>query len=293
MTNRLVSIITLTYNRRNILGKSIKSALEQTYTNFELLILDDGSDDGTSEFMQTFSDSRISYKYLNHSGNVAALRNKGMKLAKGEYIAFLDSDDLWSPNKLEVQVNCLEDNPETGITFCGTKRWDSYGNIKENHFNHLEYDSVPQNLFNDFIVNKFIVVPSACLFRKSVLNQSGYSNENLITGDTEFISRILINELAIVDKDAYVEMTQNGDNMTNYIQKDSYHEYQYMLDYNFERNLISQPIYTKMSARMSYLLAKQLLVENKLKESRKVFGKTIRMNKLNYKAWFYYLKSYL
>ena len=99
--NPLVSIIIPTFNRGYILPRAIKSALSQTYQNIELIIIDDGSTDNTEEIVKDFSDPRIQYiRYSENKGRPAA-RNKGIKKSKGDFFAFLDSDDEYPPEKIE------------------------------------------------------------------------------------------------------------------------------------------------------------------------------------------------
>lgn len=107
----LVSIIMPSYNTGEFIAKSIISVQKQTYTNWELIIVDDCSSDNTDDVVQPFlTDKRIKY-YKNEKNSGAALsRNKALREAKGKWIAFLDSDDLWMPNKLEKQVNYMEKN---------------------------------------------------------------------------------------------------------------------------------------------------------------------------------------
>ncbi len=92
--NPLISVIIPTYNRANFLGEAIESVLSQTYKNLEVIIIDDGSTDDTRQLIEKYTDKRIIYLYQEHGGTSAA-RNKGIQEAKGEYIAFLDSDDIW------------------------------------------------------------------------------------------------------------------------------------------------------------------------------------------------------
>jgi len=101
----LITVITPTYNRANLLPRAIKSVLDQTYQNFELIIVDDGSTDNTEEVVRTFFDERI--KYFKHKKNKGVLgaRNTGFKLAKGKYIAFLDDDDELFPEALEIALS--------------------------------------------------------------------------------------------------------------------------------------------------------------------------------------------
>ena len=115
--NRKVSVIISTYNRANLLPRAVNSILAQTYTDFELIIVDDGSTDGTDEVILQFSDSRI--RYVRHETNrgAAATRNTGIAHAKGEYIAFLDDDDECTPNRLADQVAVLDANPDVGMVY--------------------------------------------------------------------------------------------------------------------------------------------------------------------------------
>ena len=104
-----ISVIINTYNRAHYLHKSIKSVLDQTFKDFELIIWDDGSEDNTSNIVSNFNDERIVYIKNNHIGQYKS-RNKAMQIAKGEYISFLDSDDYFLKNKLELQYKALSEN---------------------------------------------------------------------------------------------------------------------------------------------------------------------------------------
>jgi teichuronic acid biosynthesis glycosyltransferase TuaG len=103
-----ISIIIPTYNRKNRLKRAIESVLCQTFQNFELLICDDGSTDESHEMVARFGDPRIRWITEEHSGGPAKPRNRGIKEAKGEWFAFLDSDDLWKVDKLEKQLHVLK-----------------------------------------------------------------------------------------------------------------------------------------------------------------------------------------
>ena len=107
------------YNAEKYLAESILSVLHQTYTNWELIITDDGSTDKTSSIAKKFQeqDNRIVYSYQTNK-RLGAARNAGLRLAKGKYIAFLDSDDLWMPEKLQLQVNIIEEK-QVDLVFTG------------------------------------------------------------------------------------------------------------------------------------------------------------------------------
>lgn len=106
----LVSIIMPSYNTAKYIGKSIQSVLNQTYTNWELLIVDDCSIDNTEEVIAQYDDQRIKFYKNKYNSGAAVSRNKALREARGQWIAFLDSDDLWSPDKLEKQINFMKKN---------------------------------------------------------------------------------------------------------------------------------------------------------------------------------------
>lgn len=140
MTQNLVSIITPTYNCERFITETIRSVQAQTYQNWEMIVSDDCSTDGTKEIVAPFleQDSRIKYIRNDHNSGAAITRNNALRVAKGRWIAFLDSDDLWEPEKLEKQIRFMEENgyhfsyheyaeideesKETGVRVSGPKK---------------------------------------------------------------------------------------------------------------------------------------------------------------------------
>jgi glycosyltransferase involved in cell wall biosynthesis len=112
-----VSVIIPTHNREDLIGETIQSVLDQTFTDFEILVVDNGSTDATCRVIEDIGDSRIYYYYQENTGGPAGPRNTGIKKARGQYIAFLDSDDLWLKDKLAVQVKILDSDPQVGLTY--------------------------------------------------------------------------------------------------------------------------------------------------------------------------------
>ena len=112
MTKDLVSIITPTYNCGPFIAETIASAQAQTYTNWEMIIVDDCSTDNTKAIVDEIAekDPRVKYYCLSENSGAAVARTRAMELAEGEYMAFLDSDDLWMPEKLETQIAFMRDN---------------------------------------------------------------------------------------------------------------------------------------------------------------------------------------
>ncbi len=137
MAEGLVSIITPSYNTAQYIAKTIQSVQAQTYTNWEMIIVDDCSTDHTDEVVAPFlSDPRIRYLKNPQNSGAAISRNFALREAKGKWIAFLDSDDLWSPEKLEKQINFMMENDYkftyTDYRICINGKWMPYINIAPN-----------------------------------------------------------------------------------------------------------------------------------------------------------------
>lgn len=115
-TQPLVSVVTPTYNRADFIAKAIDSVLAQSYGHFEMIIVDDGSQDNTRELIEAYDDPRISYHYQENQGQSIA-RNRGISLSQGEFICFLDSDNLWFPDKLEKGLAGFQRYPEADIVY--------------------------------------------------------------------------------------------------------------------------------------------------------------------------------
>ncbi|MDD4353937.1 MAG: glycosyltransferase family 2 protein [Candidatus Nanoarchaeia archaeon] len=183
MKNILISIIIPTYNRKDKIERAINSVLKQTYKNWELIIVDDGSTDGTQESIKRYLKNKKIKYYYKKNGGVSSARNFGMKKATGKYIAFLDSDDEFLKNKLEVQLNeMIENNVEfsicNSIEFTGKKK-----KIFEEHHNSFIFDQ------NFFIKNKIPISASFFVFKKNNL----LFNEELYTSDDyDFLMRYLV-----------------------------------------------------------------------------------------------------
>ena len=112
LTNNLISVITPTYNCSKFIGRTIESVLAQSYKNWEMIIVDDCSTDDTRDIVAKYceKDNRITYFCLKYNSGAAVARTKAMELANGDYMAFLDSDDLWTDDKLEKQLRYMNSN---------------------------------------------------------------------------------------------------------------------------------------------------------------------------------------
>ena len=113
-----VSVIIPTYNREKTILRAINSVLNQTYKNLEVLVIDDGSTDGTVALVNSIEDERLKYVVLEQNGGPSNARNVGVQMAEGEWIAFQDSDDCWHENKLEVQMEYAKIHPKISMIYC-------------------------------------------------------------------------------------------------------------------------------------------------------------------------------
>ncbi len=172
-----VSVVIPTYNRQDFITQAIDSVSAQTYDDYEIIIVDDGSTDHTREILKPYlAKSNIRYFYQENLKQAAA-RNNGIRRSTGEYIAFLDSDDLWHPEKLALQVQVLEESPEIGMVY-------SNQDIMKNGFivKKMKY---PREIlksgciFEDLLLRRFYCSTPGLLIRRSVLEDVGLFDESL------------------------------------------------------------------------------------------------------------------
>lgn len=130
----MISILLCTYNRENLIKESIESILNQTYEDWELLLVDDGSTDRTREILETYKDPRIRFFFLEENKYYCAAANYGISQMRGEYLAIANSDDLWHPKKLEIQMEYMKSHPECGACFTYASLIDEKGNPADLEF---------------------------------------------------------------------------------------------------------------------------------------------------------------
>lgn len=170
----MVSVIIPTYNRARFLLQAVESVRRQTYEDWELIVVDDGSTESTAAVLksQAFSDPRIRYVSQSHSG-VSSARNHGLQMARHPWIAFLDSDDLWRPNKLERQVEALK--PATHLRIAHTDeiwiRGERRVNPKKIHRKHGGW-------IYRYCLARCVVSPSSVLIHRSIFDQEGLFDES-------------------------------------------------------------------------------------------------------------------
>lgn len=172
----LVSVVIPTYNRAHLIKDAVQSVLAQTLEDFELIVVDDGSTDNTREVMADLQSDRVHYIFQENRGASAA-RNAGIHASIGKYVTFLDSDDLYLPDKLAVQIAEMENHPEAAMSYHGTRVVDFSGNLLIE--THADVDGwiYRETVFRGPI-DSCIVTP-AVMVRRSVLEEMGGFEETM------------------------------------------------------------------------------------------------------------------
>lgn len=200
----MISIIIPTYNRAKLLPRAIESVLKQTFQDFELLVVDDGSTDNTKEVVIKYArnDTRVIYIKQENSGGASRPKNTGIKKARGEYIAILDSDDEWMSDKLEFQLHHFKQskNLKLGLVGCDMTVVD-VETKEENHYRVPRYT----NHLRQLLLRDYMGPGSCMLYRTVVLKEVGFFDEHLKRGqdrdmririaerfDIEFVDNYLV-----------------------------------------------------------------------------------------------------
>jgi glycosyltransferase involved in cell wall biosynthesis len=187
--SELVSVIIPCYNREPFIAATIESVLTQTWPKIELIVVDDGCTDGSRAILESYGERLI---LLEHPGRInrgqSAAINLGLRQCRGEFVAILDSDDLFVPEKIEKQVHYLDSHPETGLVYANGKAIDEHGKELYPIFfgGHIP-PSGPEKVLEDCVFN----LPSNSLVRKSVFEKAGFFDESLRSAqDHDMVIRI-------------------------------------------------------------------------------------------------------
>ena len=174
--NPTVSVIITTYNRAQLVSRALQSALNQTYGDFEIIVVDDASTDNTMEVLGRFEDKRIRYLRREKNGGNSASRNTGIQAAKGDYIALLDSDDEWFPEKLQKQVNKFIESGEgvgliyTGFLYVSQKTGEILGQV---------IPTFRGNVYANLFMKGCFLANSSAFIKKTCFEKVGFFDEDL------------------------------------------------------------------------------------------------------------------
>ncbi|MGB2890207.1 MAG: glycosyltransferase [Candidatus Acidiferrales bacterium] len=207
-----VSVVIPTYNSAAFLEEAIQSVLGQTYSDFEVVVVDDGSTDGTEYVVRSFGD-RVSYLKQDNRG-VSAARNHGIQKSQGNYVAFLDSDDFWLPGKLAEQIPLLDRDAELGLVYSDWRVTSEKGVLEPSYLSNLAPAS--GYVFDELVRSGFILT-SGTVVRRSCLDDVGDFDETLsIAQDYDLWLRICYRwKIALVNKPLVIKRSWDGSLSSN------------------------------------------------------------------------------
>ena len=282
----LVSVIIPTYNSACYLAESLDSVLHQSFRNFEIIVVDDGSTDNTEEVLRPYKDS---IRYIKkENGGPSSARNLGIREARGALVAFQDADDLWLVDKLALQVEHFRRHPEVGVVFTGSLRFNAAGVLDSNIRAGV---TMPTGMiFDRLLTEHFIAMPSV-MIRKSCLEEVGGFEESLIGNEDfnlylrlartyafGFVNRILV----------HIRLHQNNlsDNLEQMCEdeiKNLDHISALFPDAAIEKRKLSAQIYARFG--------RYYFAQRRFAQARGCFAKALRQAPLLAQAWPFFMLS--
>ena len=284
-----ISVIIPTFNRAKILPKAIDSVLQQTYKDYEIVVIDDGSTDDTKEVLMRYGD-KIIYRFQENKG-ISSARNRGIEIARGRYIALLDSDDYWLPEKLEKQVACFQKNPSYRMvaTRCSSFKVD--GNftssepkeeIKKKSRSGKSGWIYKELFYKNFIRTSSVLIEQECFKKIGTFDETLYC-----CNDVDMWIRIAKEYEVGFINDILTVYTDNPKGISNdgLAGRKTYVE---VLEKNYDPTLIPLRLYKKRMARMYAHIGKHYVRRGDFRMGKQVLLKSLFLQHFNIRA----LKNY-
>ena len=259
-----VSVIIHTYNNEKFIAETVESVLNQTYKDYEIVVVDDGSVDGTRVALKPYM-QKIRYHY-KENGGIASAKNAGISLSETEFVAFLDHDDLWVPDKLQLQMEHFNENPQIGLVYA---KYTSFRDGKE-------LRTKPEKGYSGWIfkelLSKSFIQTSTVVVKRECLDAVGPYDETFFLGDEyDMFLRIARKfQCGFVDKGLTRYRVHDTNASNNDFLFDNENLGVYKKIYNSFTNLdgVEKKILRKRIARYSMKVAEGLYSQGKLEESK-------------------------
>ena len=276
----LVSVVLPTYNRSSTLGRAIDSVLDQTFANFELIIVDDGSTDDTTDVLDAYTDPRIRIiKHKNSKGGSAA-RNTGISESRGKHIAFIDSDDKWIESKLERQLKQIESCTNISAVYTG---------YYKNHSGYRELGHIPKhggNIFEAQLARDRVNPTSTVLVKSECFDAVGKFDESLdARQDYEMWLRISKEFNFGYIKDPLVIMYEGENRITNNIDDRIQSTLDIIDKYSMSINNLSESEKRDALATQYFSLGRYCQKQRDFTKARLFLTKSLKNCPLYIKAW--------
>ena len=288
----LVSVIIPTHNRLNLLRRAIMSVIGQTYKNLEIVIVSDGSTDGTNESGDTLMeiDPRIKFFYFDkpRGGNVA--RNYGVSKSVGEYVAFLDDDDEWLPTKLERQLSIFNEDPKIGLVCTAYNYYDEETKKTKTITPKVKREASKQILYGNFIGSTTTVVVRTAVFKES----GGFDEELPARQDYDLWIRLCqITYVGVVLEPCVIYYNSSSNDQVSW----NYKKYEFAMEYmdkkysDLYNNNLTKKELKKIISNERLSIARKALKCNLRKETR-LFAKKALKIRFSIKGLLHYFSSF-
>ena len=251
------SIITITHNRAHLIGDTIQSVLNQSYADFEHIIIDDGSKDDTDKVVNSFNDPRISYHQYPKNEKRSFLRNEGIRKAQGEYVCILDSDDLWTPNKLETLLSVFLKHSDVDFIIHNIKFLPESAYAKTLYPFEKDFKG---SLLKELIKETILPFPVLTI-RKKALTKIGLIDETMIDGQHDLYFRASAVLTAYYCVDQLIRMRKHSQNISKNYDMTHYNDYLKSIDKLALNNQINKKTHaclkSKIYGKIAYIYEKQ------------------------------------
>ena len=286
----LVSVVIPTYNRAHLIEESIKSVLDQTFDDWELIIVDDGSDDNTEQVVQRIKNPKIHYYKLAHCGLLGKVRNYGIKIARGNYIAFLDSDDLWRKDKLALQLDFFD-------------KYDIHFTLSNvSHFGEsvtVQPPTVGKPFVGDLFLplifeQRLVSYMQSFLVKKEVFSGIEMFNESFRSGaDVDFAYRMALRFRGGFSNERLVAIRKHDSGMSLKYKEIAYLEDLKIVGNFFAQKALSKKQYHALASARYYKLGLICLKKDDHKKSFDYFLKYTALRPFSHRGWIRLLQTFL
>jgi glycosyltransferase involved in cell wall biosynthesis len=274
----LVSVIMPTWNRAQYVGESVGSVLQQTYSNIELIIVDDGSTDGTQDVVNKIADARCKYFWIEAGANISRARNFGIQHSQGAFIAYIDSDDLWEQEKIHKQLDALAAWPEKAMVFTDVIEFKENGIVRDGIYkpNFLEGSIT----FKSILDNKLQIYPSSILYKRESLMEVGSHDEGFRWNDLGFITRLMANGGGIIVPEKLTRIRKHQQNISVQLQHEAvgYRDMITTTKKLFEQRLISKSEFEGYTSKFYLKMAEMYRSMKDIKKAREAYRCAYEVN---------------